>query len=200
MRNNADPRLAGQRTEAAGLGPEADELSPHGEVTSPLALELAERVAPNAPPPRAGAFVIYWMRVAVRATENPSLDVALSMAEALGVPCFVYHAISERYRYASDRVHTFMLEGARDVQQALAARGIGYVFHLQHVNDQSPHLLELAKQAALVVTDAMPVQPLQKWDAQVASVAPLWRVDASCLAPMWLVDAAASRGRSSRRS
>ena len=146
-------------------------------------------MAPNAPPPRAGAFVIYWMRVAVRATENPSLDVALSMAKALGVPCFVYHAISERYRYASDRVHTFMLEGARDVQQALAARGIGYVFHLQHVNDQSPHLLELAKQAALVVTDAMPVQPLQKWDAQVASVAPLWRVDASCLAPMWLVDA-----------
>lgn len=158
-------------------------------MTSRLSQVLAERVAPNAPAPRPGAFVVYWMRVAVRATENPSLDVALSMARALGVPCFVYHAISERYRYASDRVHTFMLEGARDVQQAMAARGIGYVFHLQHANDQSPHLLTLAKQAALVVTDAMPVQPLQKWDAQVAAVAPLWRVDASCLAPMWLVEA-----------
>lgn len=128
------------------------------------------------------------MRVAVRAYENPSLDIALTQAKALGVPCFVYHAISQRYRYASDRVHTFMLEGARDVQRALGARGIGYAFHLQNEHDHSPHLLELAKRAALIVTDAMPLQPLMKWDEQVGAVAPLWRVDASCNAPMWLTE------------
>lgn len=152
---------------------------------TPLPPHLAERVKPSAPPPRAGRFVVYWTRVAVRATENPALDVALTMAKALGVPCFVYHGLSERYRFASDRLHTFILEGARDLQRDLAARGVGSVFHLQREADRRPHLLELAKDAALVVTDVMPVQPLLRWDEEVAKVAPLWRVDASCLAPLW---------------
>lgn len=146
---------------------------------------LSERVDPKAPPPRAGKYVVYWTRTAARATENPALDVALSMAKSLGVPCFVYHALSERYRYASDRLHTFILEGARDLQRDLKARGIGSIFHLQRATDRRPHLLELAKDAALVVVDFMPVQPMLKWDEQVAAVAPLWRVDASCLAPVW---------------
>jgi photolyase PhrII len=146
---------------------------------------LAERVEPNAPSPRAGRSVIWWARIAARATENPALDVALTMAKVLGVPCFVYHALSERYRYASDRIHTFALEGARDLQRDLKARGIGAVFHLQRSSDRRPHLLELAKDAALVVSDFMPVQPFLTWDAAVAKVAPLWRVDASCLAPVW---------------
>ncbi|MEW6432140.1 MAG: FAD-dependent oxidoreductase [Myxococcota bacterium] len=147
---------------------------------------LAERLEPGAPPPRAdGAFVVYWMRVAARATENPALDVALTAARALGKPVFVYHALSERYRYASDRLHTFILEGARDVQRQLAERGIGYAFHLERPGARQAVLRTLAKQAALVVTDFMPMQPLVRWDAEVSRVAPLWRVDASCVAPVW---------------
>jgi len=145
----------------------------------------ADRIDPKAPPPRDGDFVIYWMRIAARASENPALDVALEAGRALGKPVFVYHALSERYRYASDRLHTFILEGARDVQRALAERGIGYAFHLERAGAREPVLLELAKQAALVVTDFMPVEPLLRWDAALAEVAPLWRVDASCLAPVW---------------
>ncbi|MCA3013481.1 MAG: FAD-dependent oxidoreductase [Myxococcaceae bacterium] len=147
--------------------------------------QLAERVQPGAPPPREGRYVVYWTRIAARATENPALDVALSMAKHLRLPCFVYHALSERYRYASDRLHTFILEGARDLQRDLAARGVGTVFHLQRAADRRPHLVTLARDAALVVTDFMPVQPLLRWDDEVARAAPLWRVDASCLAPLW---------------
>lgn len=146
---------------------------------------LSERVEPGAPAPRAGRYVVCWPRISARATENPALDVALTMATALRVPCFVYHALSERYRYASDRLHTFILEGARDLQRDLRARGIGAVFHLEREGHRQPHLLELSKDAALVVTDFMPVQPMLRWDEAVAAVAPLWRVDASCLAPVW---------------
>ena len=160
---------------------------------------LAERVEPKAPSPRAGRYVVYWTRIAARATENPALDVALTMAKSLGVPCFVYHALSERYRYASDRIHTFILEGARDLQRDLKARGIGSVFHLQRASDRRPHLLELAKDAALVVTDFMPVQPLLKWDEEVATVAPLWRVDASCIAPLWAMPRPQDRAFSFRK-
>lgn len=80
--------------------------------------------------PARGAFVLYWMRVAVRAEENAALDVALEAANALGLPVVVYHAVAERYPYASDRHHTFILEGARDVACALSERGIAYVAHV----------------------------------------------------------------------
>jgi deoxyribodipyrimidine photolyase len=147
-----------------------------------LPAHLAERLEPGAPPPRCeGRFVVYWMRVAVRATENPALDVALTAARALRRPVFVLHPLSEDDAFASDRRHTFVLEGARDVRQQLAARGVGYACHLGR---GAGALLALAKEAALVVTDFMPVEPLLSADAAVAQLAPLWRVDASCVAPL----------------
>ena len=154
---------------------------------------LKERLEPNAPPPRAGDFVVYWMRIAARTTENPALDVAITAAAALGKPVFVYHALSEGYRFANDRLHTFILEGARDVQRACAQRGIGYAFHLERAGNREPVLRELARRAALVVTDFMPVQPLLRWDAELAKEAPLWRVDASCVAPVWSVTRSVDR-------
>ena len=42
-----------------------------------------------------GRFVLYWMRIAVRADENPALDVAITLAHQLGQPLLVYHAVSQ---------------------------------------------------------------------------------------------------------
>jgi len=77
----------------------------------------SQQVSANA---QADQFVLYWMVTAIRADENPALDVARWIAEQYDVPLLVYHALSERYRYASDRHHTFILQGARDVQKQLA--------------------------------------------------------------------------------
>ena len=87
-----------------------------------------------------GRFVLYWMRTAVRGHENPALDVALSLANARRLPLLVYHAVSERYPYASDRHHTFILQGARDVARELAARGIPYALHVERPLHRGPHL------------------------------------------------------------
>jgi len=154
---------------------------------------LAERVEPGAPAPRAeGEFVIYWMRVAMRAEENPALEVALAAARALKKPVFVYQGLTARHRYASDRLHTFILEGAREVQRALEARGVGAVFHLERGappgRGRRGALVTLAQRAALVVTDFMPTRPMLGWDEALAKVVPLWRVDASCVAPVWLLE------------
>jgi hypothetical protein len=138
--------------------------------------------------------------VAARATENPALDVALALGRRLGKPVFVYHALSERYRYASDRLHTFILEGARELQRDVKARGVGAVFHLERAGERGRVLLQLARDAAAVVADFMPVQPLLKWDASVAQVAPLWRVDASCLAPLWRFTEAHTRAFTFRQA
>lgn len=133
-----------------------------------------------------GRYVLYWMRTAVRGHENPALDAALLAGRALDLPVFVYHALSERYPYASDRHHRFILEGARDVQEELGERGIGYAFHLERPGHRGPHLKTLAREAALVVTEDMPVSPLREWTVALRAsvVCPVWEVDTACLAPM----------------
>lgn len=153
---------------------------------------LAERThAPSEPRP--GAYVLYWMRVAMRAHENPALDVALEAAHQLGLPMTVYQGLSERYPYASDRHHTFILEGARDVQRALHARDIGYLFHVERPGARQGVLRTLAEGAALVITEDMPVPPLDAWAATIGRVAPLWLVDTACVVPMRSVHAVCDR-------
>ena len=38
-----------------------------------------------------GQFVLYWMRTAVRADENPALDVAVTIAHELELPVLVLY-------------------------------------------------------------------------------------------------------------
>lgn len=164
---------------------------------SELPPELAERVriVRQNPLPIKPTFILYWMRVAVRGHENPALDVALHVAGQLGCAVLVYHALSERYPYASDRHHTFILEGAREVQAELAARGIPYAFQLERPGHRASHLKTLAEQASLVITEEMPVPFLRDWTGALSAVAagPLWSVDAACVVPMRLVNKAPDR-------
>ena len=169
-------------------------------MTIELPEHLKARVAPGFGAPRTGRYLIYWMRMAVRATENPALDVALLAAKQLGVPMFVYHAVSERYRYACDRFHTFVLESARDVEAELKARNIGYAFHLECDSDRGHHLATLADAAALVVTEDVPVAPFLEWTKSLQTHAPVWQVDCHAVAPFRTVGKAPLRAFEFRRA
>ncbi|MEQ8967353.1 MAG: NAD(P)-binding protein [Azospirillaceae bacterium] len=165
---------------------------------------LAERVTPlnDRPVAADGRYVLYWMRTAVRGHDNPALDAALALARALGLPAFVYHALDERYPYASDRHHTFILEGARDVAAELAARGIGYAFHLSRPGHRGPHLKTLAGAAACTVTEDMPTAPMRRWAEALAGAAPgpVLALDTACTLPMRLVGRAHDRAFAFRKA
>ena len=150
---------------------------------------LLERCQWKKQSPQVGDFVIYWMRNAVRATENPALDVARLLAAQRGCPLLIYHAISEHYAFASDRHHTFMLEGARDVQSEFQEMGLSYAFHLATSQDRQPHLVDLAERASCVVTELMPVDPARRFLRVVKEkvATPVICVDTACVAPMPLV-------------
>jgi photolyase PhrII len=170
----------------------------------PLPEHLAERtrLVVDRPAPQGGAFVLYWMRTAVRGHENPALDAALLAGKSLGLPVFVYHALSERYPFASDRHHTFILEGACDVQRELGERSVGYAFHLERPGRRGPHLRTLAGRAALVVTEEMPVRPLRQWTSRLAEAAttPVWCVDTACVVPLSVAGRAYERAFEFRRA
>jgi hypothetical protein len=157
---------------------------------------VAERVRPaNSKPIGSRGFVLYWMATALRAHDNPALDAACTAARHLGLPLLVYQGLSERYPYASDRHHRFVLECARDVHHALVEQGIRAVFHLERPGHRGPHLPNLAQKAALVVTEDFPTKPLVGWVARLAEAIPcaLWCVDTACIAPMRLVGRAFDR-------
>jgi photolyase PhrII len=150
---------------------------------------LAERLAGPAPaqPNPGGDFVLYWMRTAVRGHENPALDVARFAGAALGLPVLVYHAVSERYPYASDRHHAFILEGARDMVLELGGSDVQVACHVERAGHRGPHLRTLAARSALTVTEWMPVPPLVAWTERLASSlpdVPVILVDTSCVVPM----------------
>lgn len=158
---------------------------------------IAERVrwVNHKPVHPGGAYVLYWMRTAARGHENPALDAAIGIANQLGLPVLVYHALSERYPYASDRHHRFILEGARDASREVSARGIRYVFHLERPGHRGPHLKALAQEAALVITEEMPVAPLEQWTSRLAGDASVavCCVDTACVVPMQRVGRAFTR-------
>ncbi len=159
-------------------------------VSLPKHLQERTRERNSSPLVPHGEYVLYWMRTAVRAHENPALDAAIEVANQLEKPVFVYHAVSERYPFASDRHHTFILEGARDVSAALNARGIGYAFHCEREDHRGPHLETLASCACLVITEEMPVEPLRGLTERLAtrlaraSSVPLWTIDTATVVPM----------------
>jgi len=157
---------------------------------SQLPPHLAERcrsVVPGAPVATA-EFVLYWMCTAVRADENPALDAACVLAASLQKPLLVYHALSETYPFASDRHHMFILQGARDVQRQLAARGLSYVFHLEQHGIRKDCLKLLADRACLVLTEDLPTAPARLFLQGLASrtTTPVVTVDTACVAPLLL--------------
>ncbi len=160
-----------------------DQLPPHLGERTRVIREVSAAAAQQ------GELVVYWMRNAVRLEENPALDVACWLAHRLDLPLLIYHAISEHYPYASDRHHTFMLEGAMDVQARAESRGFAYAFHLATPADRRPHLIELARRAAAVVTEDMPVDPPRHFLRRLSerSTTPLIAVDTACVVPMQVV-------------
>lgn len=147
-------------------------------------------------------FVLYCMRTAMRIDENPALGVAIEMANAVSMPVLVYQELCEDEPYASDRHHTFVLQGARDVQRLIVGRNCGYAFHLQRPGQSGPHLKSLAARAALVVREDMPTEFASCESAQVAvaNPTPVLAVDAACIVPMQLVGKAYDRAYAFRNA
>jgi len=149
-----------------------------------LPSHLDERcIRHHGPAAAAPIFVLHWMRAALRLDENPTVDVARTMAEGLGLPLLIYQGIDERYPHASYRHHRFLLEGAADVAHRARELNVKHVLHVARDGHREPVLLHLAEQAAVVVTDLVDLAPWSAWTGAVAKVRPVVEVDAHCVLP-----------------
>ncbi len=135
-----------------------------------------------------GDRVVYWTHHALRCDENPALDVAIEIAKSLDLPLLVYQGLSQTYRFAADRHHTFILEAARDLQAAYGELGIAYALHVERSGFRQPRLAQLAATSAVIVTDDFPVEATRQWTQRLRTGrAAVVAVDTACVVPMKLV-------------
>ena len=155
-----------------------------------LPTELRERTRRlNDRDPAGDGFVLCWLHNALRADDNPALSAAILAANALGRPLLLYQGLSQRYPFASDRHHTFILEAARDLSSQCREAGLPYAVHVERPGSDGPVLRNLVDASCLTVTDDMPTEPARQWAERLAERGTaFWAVDSACVVPLTATD------------
>ncbi len=118
---------------------------------------LRLRIANQKPPNPQGDYVLYWMIAARRLSWNHALDHAISQAKSLHKPLLIFEPLRIRYRWASDRIHRFVIEAMRVHAEQLNGHAVGYYPYVEPAPGKgTPLLHHLAKRSCLVVTDEYP--------------------------------------------
>jgi len=75
-------------------------------------MDLSNRITKlnDAPENSRGRYVLYWMQMFKRASNNYALNFAIKMANARNLPLVVYEGLRFDYPWANDRIHRFILD------------------------------------------------------------------------------------------
>ena len=149
--------------------------------------------------------VLYILSTTFRAEANPSLEVALHTAKALGKPlaclaivedalpaCMQGHLV----RHPTDRSAAFRLDALRELQPLFAARGTALYVHVERDGCRAAVALSLAARACIVVMDEhYGIAPhATSADLVAQTGAPVWLCDCHTTLPSATVPAAALAG------
>ena len=88
-----------------------------------------------------GDYVLYWMIATRRTRWNFGLQHAASEAKRLGKPLLVLEALRTDYRWASDRLHAFVIQGMADQKAAFDKAGVTYYPYVERAKGEGKGLL-----------------------------------------------------------
>jgi deoxyribodipyrimidine photo-lyase len=140
-----------------------------------------------------------------RTAWNFALDRAIEWASDLRKPLLVFEPLRIGYRWASDRLHRFVIDGMAENAAQLARlnnRGVKYFPYVEPTANAGKGLLAaLAERACVVVTDDFPAFFLPQMVSAVAARLPvkLERVDSNGLLPLRAADRTFTTAYSFRR-
>lgn len=135
-----------------------------------------------------GRSVVYWMQRAQRAEDNPALDTAVRLGNALGKPVVVFFGLNPFVERANRRHYQFLVEGLPDIAAGLRARRVGFVLRRYPHHRLLPFLEEV--RPAIVVGDENPLRQPEAWRDTITLElrVPFWTVDADVVVPVTLQD------------
>ncbi len=145
--------------------------------------------------PVSGRCVVYWMQRTQRGRDNHALEVAVNVANALGLPCVTFFAVVKNFPHANLRHYAFMNQGLADVEEDCEERGVGFVMRRagsKGRGDESPERFIAEVDAAIVIGDENPMRAPEAWRVGLAERlrVPFWTVDADVVVPSKLLEKA----------
>lgn len=104
-----------------------------------------------------GEYVVYWMTSSRRTNYNYALDRSMEIARELDKPLVVLEALRADYRWASERLHRFVIDGMADQVRAFDGTGVLYHPYVELIAGSGSGLIDaLAAIACCVITDEFP--------------------------------------------
>lgn len=133
-----------------------------------------------------GEYVLYWMQSTHRLDENWGLRAAIRTANRVNRPLVIHQGLDPTYRHASDRHHTFILQGARGTARHAEQLGLHYQFVLRRQRADDRRVVDrLAARAYTVFTDLFPTAGIRERSERFAARVPcrVFAVDSVCTVP-----------------
>ena len=140
-----------------------------------------------------GEFVLYWMTAFRRPFYNFALQRAVEWCDKLGKPLLILEALRCDYPYASDRLHSFVLQGMADNAAHFSGTVARYYPYIEAEYGAGKGLLKkLAAPACLVIGDDHPgfFYPQMLNAAAKKLTVPFEVVDSNGLLPLRAADKA----------
>jgi deoxyribodipyrimidine photo-lyase len=140
------------------------------------------------PPDPRGKAVVYWMQRAQRALDNPALDLAVEIGNALEQPVVIFFAPVPFYPHANLRHYTFLAQGIPDIAGRACKRRIGFVLRTWPDHRLTKFCEEV--KASIVIGDENPLREPDHWREVAAKKlrVSLWTVDADVIVPSKLLE------------
>src|SRR3984885_16198923 len=141
------------------------------------------RVRRGGAPAADAKCVVYWMQRAERALDNPALDVAVAVGNALDLPVVAFFSAISNFPHANLRHYAFLNQGLVDIEEDMQQRQIGFIVRRPPNNSLEKLLVEV--NAAMVVGDENPCREPERWRKVLANRLriPYWTVDADVVVP-----------------
>lgn len=140
-----------------------------------------------------GDFVVYWMQTNHRMQYNYALEYAVGWANKLNKPLLIYEELSCDYHWASDRIHSFYLEGMSEHVKIADQKGINYFPVVEQSSGESRALLDqLFEKACCLISDEYPVYFIRERNNTLGEELeiPFITVDSNGLIPLGLTEKA----------
>lgn len=136
-------------------------------------------------------YVLYWMTAQRRTSWNFALDRAIEICRELDRPLLILEALRLDYRWASPRLHQFVIQGMVDNDVAAKDTAAHYFPYVEPAVGEGKGLLQaLARSACAIITDDFPCFFLPRMSAAAARVVDvrMEAVDSNGLFPLAATD------------
>jgi deoxyribodipyrimidine photo-lyase len=150
-----------------------------------------------------GHYVLYWMTSARRTQYNFALQHAIARCLELGKPLLVYEALRCDYQWASDRLHSFVINGMADNAAAFSHAKVTYLPYVEpSLKAGAGMLAALSSHAVEVITDEFPCffLPAMASAAATKVACSMLSVDSNGILPLRAFDKAYPTAASFRRA